>query len=97
MTDRAAGNHGGESAEEAATSFDSLVETWIAEELASSPVHATALGAEGDHGSLGDWSAVAIEDRERSDGRWLRRLEKLDTAQARQRPTGRPRPARLRR
>ncbi len=81
MTDQVTGGQGGESAEEAATSFDSLVESWIAEELASSPVHATALGAQGDHGSLGDWSAVAIEDRERSDGRWLRRLEKLDTTQ----------------
>ncbi len=81
MTDQVTGGHGGESAEEAASSFDSLVESWIAEELASSPVQATALGAEGDHGSLGDWSAVAIEDRERSDGRWLRRLEKLDTAE----------------
>jgi len=81
MTDQMSAGHSGESAEEAATSFDSLVESWIAEELASSPVHATALGAEGDHGSLGEWSAVAIEDRERSDGRWLRRLEKLDTAQ----------------
>jgi len=79
MTDQATGGQG-ESAEEAATSFDSLVDTWIEEELASSPVHATSLGTEGDHGSLGDWSAVAIEDRERSDGRWLRRLEKLDTA-----------------
>ncbi len=80
MSDQGSTNRGGEAAEEAATSFDSLVESWVAEELASSPVLATVLGAEGEHGSLGDWSAVAVEDRERSDGRWLRRLEKLDSA-----------------
>lgn len=63
-----------------ATAFDALVDSWIAEELASSPVEATILGADGDHGSLGQWSALAIEQRQSSDESWLRRLTELDAS-----------------
>jgi uncharacterized protein (DUF885 family) len=64
-----------------AADFDALVDTWIAEELAVSPVEATILGADGDHGSLGAWSASALEQRHASDEGWLRRLTALYTAQ----------------
>jgi uncharacterized protein (DUF885 family) len=61
--------------------FDALVDSWIAEELDSSPVQASILGAEGDHGSLGDWSQTAIEQRQASDESWLERLDGLDVSQ----------------
>ena len=57
---------------------------WIlgyAQELDSSPVEASILGAEGDHGSLGDWSQTAIEQRQASDESWLERLSGLDVSQ----------------
>ena len=60
------------------TAFDAVVDAWIYDELAAEPVEATMLGADGDHGSLGDWSAAAIEDRQRGDHRWLERLNRLD-------------------
>ena len=64
-----------------AASFDALVDSWVAEELAAIPVEATILGADGDHGSLGDWSARALEARRASDESWLARLVDLDTSE----------------
>jgi uncharacterized protein (DUF885 family) len=61
--------------------LDALVDSWIAEELESSPVEASILGADGDHGSLGDWSQTAIEQRQGSDESWLQRLTGLDMSQ----------------
>jgi uncharacterized protein (DUF885 family) len=61
-----------------AAGFDAFVDSWIEEELTAAPVEATVLGADGDHGSLGDWSRSALEERQASDETWLSRVSDLD-------------------
>lgn len=58
--------------------FDALVDSWIADEIARNPVEGTYLGAQAEHGSLGDMSASAVAEKERADRHWLDRLEKFD-------------------
>ncbi|MFZ0664845.1 MAG: DUF885 domain-containing protein [Acidimicrobiales bacterium] len=58
--------------------FDNLANNWIAEELVADPVTATYLGADGDHGAIGDLSAAGIEQREKADRRWLDELTRFD-------------------
>jgi uncharacterized protein (DUF885 family) len=61
-----------------AAAFDTLADRWIAHEMAEEPVVATILGADGDHGSLGEWSAAAIERREKANRRWLDEFTRFD-------------------
>jgi uncharacterized protein (DUF885 family) len=60
--------------------FDALIDSWISDELENDPVIATFLGADGDHGSLGDYSAQAIVERQRGDAVWLERARDLDSS-----------------
>ncbi len=58
--------------------FDRLLDAWLADEFAASPVTATALGADGAHGEIDDLSAAAITGRKRNDATWLDRLRAVD-------------------
>ncbi|MEY2419253.1 MAG: hypothetical protein QOG90_1933 [Actinomycetota bacterium] len=62
------------------SSFDALVDEWIANELQESPVRATQLGIDGYDELLGDYSAEGFERRERADAEWLKRLSDVDAA-----------------
>jgi uncharacterized protein (DUF885 family) len=61
-----------------AAAFDTLAEAWTKQEMDDEPVSATLLGADGDHGSFGDWSAEAIEHREKANRRWLDEFSRFD-------------------
>ncbi len=57
-----------------ASSFASLVDSFLKEEYADSPVMASALGVPGHDGDLDDLSAAAFDRRDRSAEEWLRRF-----------------------
>jgi uncharacterized protein (DUF885 family) len=61
-------------------SFDELLDEWLAHEFAVSPVTATALGAEGEHGEIDDLTAPAFARKGRDDAAWLERLRAVDAA-----------------
>ena len=63
--------------------FDDLLDEWLAHEFAVSPVMATALGADGAHGEIGDFSATAFAQRESENAAWLERLRAVDAASLR--------------
>ena len=60
-----------------ASHLDRLVDDFIAEELAESPVLATVLGVDGHDHELGDFSAEAMVARDRRAGAWLDRFAGL--------------------
>jgi len=60
-----------------ASHLDRLVDDFIAEELAESPVLATVLGVDGHDHELGDFSAEAMVARDRRAGVWLDRFAGL--------------------
>jgi uncharacterized protein (DUF885 family) len=59
--------------------FDELLQRWLAEEVADSPVRASALGIPGYDDQLGDFSAAAMSARETRDARWLAEIEAVGT------------------
>jgi len=61
-----------------AAPFDDLLDDWLAHEFAVAPVTATALGAAGEHGELGDFTAAAFERRSSDDAAWLERIRAVD-------------------
>jgi uncharacterized protein (DUF885 family) len=63
-----------------AENLDELIDRWLAEELADSPVRATALGILGYDDLLGDFSAEAFAARDARDAHWLAQIEALDGA-----------------
>ncbi len=60
--------------------LDELLERWLAEEVADSPVRATGLGVPGYDDQLGDFSANAFAARDARDREWLDRIEAVDAA-----------------
>jgi uncharacterized protein (DUF885 family) len=63
-----------------AENLDELLDRWLAEELADSPVRATALGILGYDDQLGDFSAESFGERDARDARWLKQIEAVDGA-----------------
>jgi uncharacterized protein (DUF885 family) len=55
--------------------LDEVLDRWLAEEMADSPVRATSLGLPGYDDQLGDFSAAAFAARDARDARWLAQLE----------------------
>jgi uncharacterized protein (DUF885 family) len=60
--------------------FDALVDEWIADELAQSPVRATQLGIDGHDEDLGDFSAAGFAHHDTMTDEWLARFNDVDAA-----------------
>ncbi|MGA8297415.1 MAG: DUF885 domain-containing protein [Acidimicrobiales bacterium] len=54
--------------------FDGVLEDWLQEQLADSPVMASALGADGAHGEIDDLSEESFAKRRRANNEWIERL-----------------------
>ena len=70
--------HAGKVTLAAMSDFDALIDEWIADELAESPVRATQLGIDGHDDRLGDHSAARFARTDARDDAWLERLGAVD-------------------
>src|SRR4051794_3669767 len=56
---------------------DTLIDEWLREDLAESPVRATSLGIDGYDDRLGDYSEAGFRRRDERDAHWTREFEAL--------------------